>query len=230
MTSRTWTTVAHVLAKYPLNILYGVAIKRSISCHLVEPVRSAGDVVSAFRIAWRLGHPRLARAWEIIVSQRQLCDEVVSQTPSLQMFVSCISGVCSKSIVGLEVRPVYPAVSYWAVFDRGTGVDFGYVASRLLCACPSAEVKPIKSMQRQADESLAPECGPLFVALKDHNGSFVIQKINDSLSSVGAVTASSPNAQLVVLPGSKYLHQMRESVTALGAAGLRIKLDIPTGF
>ena len=56
---------------------------------------------------------------------------------------------------------------------------------KLFSVCPSAEVKPIKSL-RDSDESLSPDCGPLFVTLKDHAGSFVMQKINSSLLAMGA--------------------------------------------
>ena len=181
-------------------------------------------------MVWRVGLDQLAHAWDVIVSQRQLCDQIVSQTPSLQMFVSCISGVFSKRMMGGAAadvtRPIYPAVSYWAVFEGVNPDTYPCLATRLLTACPSAEVKLIKSMtQRHSGESLSPDCGSLFVALKDHNGSFVIQKINDSLLAMGAagISLHPRNAQLVVMPRSKYLLQMPESVSALREAGLRIE-------
>ena len=175
----------------------------------------------------------LAHAWDTITSQRRLCDQIVAQSPSLQMFVSCISGVFSKNIVAgvtrPETRPIYPAVSYWSVFEgRDDGAD-GDMTRRfkLFSVCPSAEVKPIKSL-RHSDESLSPDCGPLFVTLKDHAGSFVMQKVTSSLLAMGAPDVSShpPNARLVVTSRSKYLTDMPETVSALQVAGLRINMDI----
>ena len=217
------------LAKYPQNILYGVAIKHTINTHLVGPVAASGDRVNAFRVIWRVAPDVLAHAWDTITSQRRLCDQIVAQSPSLQMFVSCISGVFSKNIgAGPETRPIYPAVSYWTVFEGTDAGGYGNLTTRrLFSACPSAEVKPIKSL-RHSDESLSPDCGPLFVTLKDHAGSFVMQKINNSLLAMGAPGVSShpPNARLVVTSRSKYLTDMPEIVSALQVAGLRINMDI----
>ena len=222
------------LAKYPQNTLYGVAIKHAINTHLVGPVTASGDHVNAFRVVWRVGGPdALAHAWDTITSQRRLCDQIVAQSPSLQMFVSCISGVFSKNIgTGVtrpETRPIYPAVSYWTVFEGRDAGAYGDMTMwfKLYSVCPSAEVKPIKSL-RPSDESLSPDCGPLFVTLKDHAGSFVMQKINSSLLAIGAPGVSShpPNARLVVTSRSKYLTDMPETVSALQVAGLRINMDI----
>ena len=145
------------------------------------------------------------------------------------MFVSCISGVFSKNIgAGPECRPIYPAVSYWTVFEGRDAGGYGNLTTRrLFSACPSAEVKPIKSL-RHSDESLSPDCGPLFVTLKDHAGSFVMQKINRSLLAMGASGVSShpPNARLVVMSRSKYLTDMPETVSALQVAGLRFNMEI----
>ena len=63
-------------------------------------------------------------------------------------------------------RPVYPAVSYWAVFD-GT-MDNGYdeLSTRISIACPFVEVKPIKSqLRRQLAVMVSADCEPLFIAL-----------------------------------------------------------------
>ena len=217
------------LAKYPQNILYGVAIKHTINTHLVGPVVASGDQVDAFRVVWRVGGlDELAHAWDTITSQRRLYDQIVAQSPSLQMFVSCISGVFSKNIgAGPECRPIYPAVSYWTVFEGRDAGAYGDMTRRLFSVCPSAEVKPIKSL-RHSDESLSPDCGPLFVTLKDHAGSFVMQKINSSLLVVGApgVSPHPPNARLVVTSRGKYIREMPETVSALQLAGLRISMDI----
>ena len=184
--------------------------------------------MNAFRVVWRVGPDVLTHAWDTITSQRRLCDQVVAQSPSLQMFVSCISGVFSKNIgTGSETRPIYPAVSYWTVFEGRDADTYGDLTRRLFSTCPSAEVKPIKSL-RQSSESLSPDCGPLFVTLKDHCGSFVMQKINSSLLATGAPGVSShpPNARLVVTSRSKYLADMPGTVSALQVAGLRINMDI----
>ena len=135
----------------------------------------------------------------------------------------------SKNIgAGPECRPIYPAVSYWTVFEGRDAGGYGDLTTRrLFSACPSAEVKPIKSLFH-SDESLSPDCGPLFVTLKDHAGSFLMQKINSSLLAMGAPGVSShpPNARLVVTSRSKYLTDMPETVSALQVAGLRINMDI----
>ena len=99
---------------------------------LVAPVMAFGDNVCAFRVIWRPeGESEgLSRAWDSIVSQRHLCDQVVAQSPSLQMFVSCISGIFNTGRPLLEqANPVYPAVSYWAVFDGAVTVNIDLISS-----------------------------------------------------------------------------------------------------
>jgi len=226
-------------ARYPVNILCGTAIKHAISTFLVTPVRTCGDHVLAFRVVWRLSEDRLPRVWDDIVRQRRLCDEVVSRVPALQMFVSCISGVYTKAVGGglthtggLDTtRPVYPAVSYWTVFEDADQSRYHMLLNRLTEACPLAEVKLIKSQARRMSETMFTDSGPLFVTLKDQNGGFVIQKINRCLLASGAAvsTPHPPNAKVVVLSDSKYLQTLPASVDALKTAGLSIDLDVHEG-
>ena len=219
--------------KYPLNTVSGDALRRTIREHLVAPVNECGDPVYSFRITWRMDGELLAGAWTDIVSQRHLCDQVVSRTPSLQMFVSCISGVFNKDkMCRGESRPVYPAVSYWVVTD-GAGADVGAeLATRLSAACPFAQIKLITSItQRQRDDPLAAHCSRLFVVLKDHNSGFVNQKIRRSVLDTGAhdVALLTSNAKLNMMPHSKYMALLAASVPVLKAAGMCIDLRIWDG-
>ena len=199
---------------------------RVISYHLVEPVRAHGDHVHAYRVTWRADCKSLAHAWDDIVSQRRLCDEIVSRTPSLQMFVSCISGMYNtgRSLQEL-VNPVYPAVSYWAVFS-GTMAQTGVgVQDRLSATCPTAQVRPIKSGR---PDSEAASCGTLFTTLKDHSSDFVCQRICRSLVACGQFAGSSQpvNAKVFVGRHSRYLHDMEQSLAQLTEVGLFIDLEV----
>ena len=222
--------------KYPQDKLYGRAVMRAVTSHLVEPVRQFGDLVPAYRIVWCVGSSELARAWDSIVSQRHLCDQVVAQSPSLQMFVSCISGIFKTGRPLLEqANPVYPAVSYWAMFDTATvnaGLD---IPGKLSSACgPDAQVKPIKSFRfrQENNGSRSSDTGTLFTVLKDHNSWFIYEKIIHSMVACGAADVPSrepPNAKVVVMPQSKYLRQMPESLISLNVAGLRLDLEVFQG-
>ncbi|KAI0227813.1 hypothetical protein LSAT2_021695, partial [Lamellibrachia satsuma] len=219
--------------KYPPNILYGKTVKRAVAARLVAPVRTAGDHVFAFRVIWRVDHDRLAHAWDDIVSQRHLCDQAVAkQIPSLEMFVSCISGVFTRTVRGKAdavAGPVFPAVSYWVVCHHATPHDFGELAAVIRARCPDVDVKLITSLRRQkTGESLDAKCGTLFAALKDHNSGFVRQKITRSLS-VAGIHALRSNAKVVVVAASKYLPQMPLCVEALQIAGLFMEMDVLKG-
>ena len=212
--------------KYPLNKLRGIGIKREIREHLVVPVCESGDRTRAFRIIWRLAGDDLAHAWDTIVSNRRLCDEVVAETESLHMFVSCISGVFNKAgrCQG-QVKPVYPAVSYWAVFDASKADSSGKMVQRLMATFPAVQVKEIKPfLHGQSQQSIAANCEMLFVALKDHRGGFVNEKICRSLVHGGCadVSYNCRNARLVVKTTSRYMRQYQQSVGAIQAAGLCI--------
>ena len=206
-----------------------MAIKTTIRDRLVAPVTACGDRAHAIRVIWRVDDNNLAHAWDTIVSQRHLCDEVVAKTPSLQMFVSCICGVFNK--VGAwrgQRKPVYPAVSYWAVFD-GPGPDICIdLIRRLLVACPSTQVKPITSMVRKFTVEPLVNCGTLFVVLKDHNSGYVNQKISRSLRAAGVVGVGSHprNAKLCVMSNSRYIQHSQASVEALSAVGLWIDMEV----
>ena len=210
--------------RYPQKILTGNAIKRALATLLVAPVHAFDDHVYAIRVVWRrLDDCGLAHAWDSIVSQRRLCDGIVSRSPSLHLFVSCISGLFTNACRaghGPTTRPVYPAVSYWVVFDRATDIGLSAIdlSRRLKRACPSAEVKDVKSSaNRDEYKSLAADCGTLFVALKDHNSRFLRRKIFPS---------ERANAKLAVAASSKYMQQMMQSVLSLKAAGLVIDEEV----
>ena len=217
----------------------GKAIKSAIAAHLVAPVLTSGDRVHAFRVVWRVSDDSLAHAWDAIVSQRHLCDEVVARTPSLQMFVSCISGVFTNAVAAGSTRaspekPIYPAVSYWVVVDetRARESSFGELFYRILAVCPSAQVKHIKSLRcAQSEEPLPVDCGTLFVTLKDHNSRFVHQKITRSLLAAGAAHVSSQpvNAKLLLMSRSKYVQQIPAAVEVTKASGLSIELEMIDG-
>ena len=217
--------------KYPVSKLKGTAIKTTVSTRLVDPVCASGDQAVSFRVVWRVNTDLLAGAWDSIVAQRQRCDRIVAQTSALQMFVSSITGVFSKGAVTTPgTRPVYPAVSYWAVFDGTIGVGYDELSTRISIACPFVEVKPIKSqLRRQPDAMVSADCEPLFIALKDHNSRFVIQKIACSLVAMGAdctVTSHPPNAKLVVMSRSRYMRQLPAAIEVLNASGLYIVLEV----
>ena len=189
-----------------------------------------GDRAHAFRVVWRVDGSDLAHAWKDIVSRRHLCDRVVAQTPSLEMFVSCICGVFNK--VGAwkgQLKPVYPAVGYWAVFDGDVADELIDTMNHcLLSACPSAQIKPIISMGRtEASGALTSNCGPIFIVLKDHNSGFVNRKIK--LSQTTEVSDNGDpqlrNAKLAVRTSSKYMQDIATSVVALSAVGLCIEME-----
>lgn len=193
-------------------------------------MQAFGDHVIAFRIVWRVGDVGLPKAWDAVVSQRHLCDETVAQTSSLQMFVSCISGVFNTATTWRDqLNPVYPAVSYWAVCDDAMAERD--VVLRLMAVCPNAQVKKIQTFRmRQVDESSVANSGTLFIALKDHNSDYVHKKISRCLlASDGVERYRPPNAKLCVLHQSKYLEKLPSSVEALKSAGLRIDMEMVVG-
>ena len=212
--------------KYPPKHLSGMGIKRVLAVRLVTPVKTFGDRVLALRVIWRDAH-----AWDEIVSQRRLCDQIVAQTAHLQMFVSCISGVFTHPVRAGEqpptvAKPVYPSVSYWVVLEEQTDVYCSDLSRRLLNDCPSAQVKHITSTAVwQDDASLASDCGTLFVALKDHNSSYVYQKISRSKIFCG-ITSQRSNARLAVMHHSKYMQHLPESVSALKDVGLCMDIEV----
>ena len=216
--------------KYPQDKLYGKAIMRVISYRLVEPVRSHGHHVHPYRVTWRTDCASHAHAWDDIVSQRRLCDEIVSRTPSLQMFVSCVSGMYNTGRSLLEtVNPVYPAVSYWTVFG-GTMAQSGLgVLERLSVTCPTAQVRPIKSLRLRQDSDAA-FCGTLFTTLKDHSSDYVCQRICRSLVACGQFAGSPQsqpvNAKVFVGRHSRYLHDMEQSLAQLTEVGLFVDLEV----
>ena len=201
-------------------------------------MKAFGDVVHAFRVIWR-NDDGLAHAWDEIASKRHLCDQVVAQTPHLHMFVSCISGVfthpaCAERRQTCDVRPrpVYPAVSYWAVLEEVTSEIYADLTMRLWNVCPSAQVKDIlTSTVWQEDETLATDCGPLFVTLKDHSSRYVYQKINHSRLVAGDNPDNQQlsNAKLAVMAHSKYIQQVPLTVESLRAVGLSIDFEVLAG-
>ncbi|KAI0239104.1 hypothetical protein LSAT2_010169, partial [Lamellibrachia satsuma] len=82
--------------RYPTKNLKGEAVKRALAARLVAPVRAFGDHVRAFRVVWRVDNDGLAHAWDAILSQRQLCDQVVAQIPTLQIEVKVIKSLRNK--------------------------------------------------------------------------------------------------------------------------------------
>ena len=194
----------------------------------MAPVRAFGDHVRAFRVVWRVDNDGLAHAWDAILSQRELCDQVVAQIPTLQMFVSCIGGVFNTAGSCRELNPVYPAVSYWVVCDGAIPNTSFHLPHQMLAVCPTAEVKVIKSLRNKQDDSQTADCGTLFIALKDHNSGYIYQKISRSLQAEGGVcyTSQHTNATLSVPTHSKYLEQLATSVDQLRAAGLYIHLQV----
>ena len=219
--------------KYPLKQLNGKAIKRILGERVVAPVHARGDHVCAFRVLWRVDDDDgegLSRVWSDVVSQRCNCDAFVAQAPSLQMFVSCITGMTkyrSRLTPDSATLPTYPAVSYWAVFDRAeSGPE---LCRQLMSICPGAVIKQIQSCQTdQENDRLT-----LFVALKDHCSSFVANKISSHRrhSSLAIETdPHPPNAKLVATSNSRYLSELPQAIEELRAAGLSIYLDLLTGY
>ena len=229
-----YVIILQVHFRYPQKSLIGKAIKSAIATHLASPVLMFGDHVYAFRVIWRVHDDILAQVWDAIVSCRHLCDQVVAKTPSLQMFVSCISGVFTNAVVagtaGKETRekPVYPAVSYWVVLDEAAVSSYGDLLSRITAVCPSAQVKRIVDRCSQTEEAIGVDCGKLFVTLKDHNSGFVNNKINRSLLAAGTanIDPQPTNAKLVLMPLSKYCQHIPAAVEATKASGLCIDLQL----
>ena len=72
-------------------------------------------------------------------------------------------------------------------------------------------------------------CGTLFTALKDHNSSYVYEKIIRCLEGVhrGSERSHLPqNAKLFVVSRGKYVIPLHASVQALKAVGLNIALHV----
>ena len=153
--------------KYPVSKLKGTAIKTTVNARMVDPVCASGDYAVSFRVVWRVNTDLLAGAWDAIVAQRRRCDRIVAQTTALQMFVSRASREYSKGAVTTPgTRPVYPAVSYWAVFDGTMGNGYDELSTRISIACPFVEVNPMKSqLRRQPAVMVSADCEPLFIAL-----------------------------------------------------------------
>ena len=217
-------------AKYPLTQLNGKVIKRILSARVVAPVQARGDHVRAFRVMWRVDDDEgQSRAWSDVVSQRCKCDTFVAQAPSLQMFVSCITGMTKYSTrlkSDSATFPVYPAVSYWAVFDRA---EIGpELTQGLTAVCPAAVVKHIQTCQTDQEN----DRHTLFVALKDHCSSFVYNKISSLNRHASFATKTDPhppNAKLVATSNSRYLSELPQAIEELRAAGLSIYMDVLTG-
>ena len=214
--------------RYPQAMLKGNAIKRAVAAHLLEPVLAFGHQVFPFRIVWRVSDDQIPEAWDDIVAHREQCDRIVAETPSLQMFVSCISGVYTRSTRSeTGPRPVYPVVSYWAVFLGSVPDEGGEMLSRIRTACPSVQLKQITSLTRL--KSSAPtDSNPLYVVLKDHNSAFVNQKIVRSLQP-SEFHSHRANAKLLVMSHSVYLPQVPVCVQALQDAGLYMETDVMQG-
>ncbi|KAK2171606.1 hypothetical protein NP493_1049g00064 [Ridgeia piscesae] len=216
--------------KYPPNILYGKIVKRAVVARLVAPVHSFGDHVTSFRVTWRVGLERLPRAWTDIVRQRHLCDNVVArQAASLEMFVSCISGVFTRTVRGKSDAvsgPVYPAVSYWVVSGEAMSGDCTALAAAIRAVCPAVQVKAIASLRRpQTGESPDVVSGTLFTVLKDHNSGYVRHKLS-RCRGVSSGPARRSNAKVVAVAGSRYVPLLPVSVEALRRAGLHMEMDV----
>ena len=215
--------------KYPAAMLKGKAIKRAVSAYLLEPVLAFGHHIFPFRVVWRVRDDQIAEAWDDIVVHRQQCDRIVAETPSLQMFVSCISGVYTRSTrwkPETGAGPVYPVVSYWAVFLGSVSDEGTEMLSRIRTACPRVQLKQITSLTRL--KSVVPSdsiCNPLYVVLKDHNSVFVNKKIACSLQP-SEFHSHGPNAKLSVMSDSLYLPQIPACVEALQDAGLYMEADV----
>ena len=214
--------------KYPQAMLNGRAIKRAVAAHLLEPVLAFGHHVFPFRIVWRVSDDQIPEAWDDIVAHREQCDRIVAETPSLQMFVSCISGVYTRSTRSeMGPRPVYPVVSYWVVLFGSVLDESGEMLSRIRTAYPCVQRKQITSLNRL--KSSAPtDSNPLYVVLKDHNSAFVNQKIARSLQP-SEFHSHRANAKLLVMSHSVYLPQVPACVPALQDAGLYMEADVMHG-
>ena len=214
--------------KYPQAMLNGRAIKRAVAAHLLEPVLAFGHHVFPFRIVRRVSDDQIPEVWDDIVAHREQCDRIVAETPSLQMFVSCISGVYTRSIRSeTGARPVYPVVSYWAVFLGSVPDEGGEMLSRIRTACPCVQLKQITSLAR-LKPSAPTDINPLYVVLKDHNSVFVNQKIARSLQP-SEFHSHRANAKLLVMSHSVYLPQVPACVQAFQDVGLYMEADVIQG-
>ena len=212
--------------KHPQAVLKRNAIKRAVAAHL-EPVLAFGHHVFPFRIVWRVSDDHIPEAWEDIVAHREQCDRIVAETPSLQMFVSCISGVYTRSTRWKPEsgsRPVYPVVSYWVVLLGSVPDEGGEMLSRIRTACPCIQLKQITSLIR-LKYSAPTDSNPLYVVLKDHNSAFVNQKIARSLQP-SEFHSHRANAKLFVMSHSVYLPQIPVCVQALQDAGLYMAAEV----
>ena len=114
-------------------------------------------------------------------------------------------------------RPVFPAVSYWAVFDQGVAIDetvrkmSGQLVKLIQANCSRGGGDDITAMT-------------LFIAVKDHCSSYVHQKIRRSRLAQSTADLRPSNAKLVAVPRCKYIGQLRPSMTLMRNVGMHMDL------
>ena len=142
--------------------------------------------------------------------------------------MSCISGLVTSAARGQSEsawRPVFPAVSYWAVFNQGVAIDEAVrkMSGQLVTVCPAAQVKLIQpNCSRGGGEDLI--AMTLFIAVKDHCSSYVHQKTRRSMLAQSTADLRPSNANLVAVPRCKYIGQLRPSMTLMRNVGMRMDL------
>ena len=193
-------------SRFPQNNLQCSTLKETLSRELVSLVARHGDHVLAFRVIWRATDDCLDDAWDAIIDQRRKCDSVVRTHPNVELFVSSITGVFTKSTTkGSTPRAIYPAVGYWLVLTSSCDYDVvrAQVMRRLGDVCRRSELKLIKAQQRQPREVVACLSAPLYVVLKDHRSSYIRRRVVHSLGKHVDVGGVAPS-RIVVMADSKY--------------------------
>ena len=217
--------------KYPRSKLDSVAIIRAVTSQLLEPVLSAGDHVTAFRVTWRMSGEQLDAAWRTIITLRERLDAAVLRAPGVQFFVSSISGVYTKGPKGFTPTDIFPAINYWMVSDGCQDNDPVMTLMSLQRVVPDAAVKQIHVSRRRTASELVLLRAPLLVVFKDHNSRYIRRRIVASIEQLrlSPTAALQTPVKLVVASDGRYTARMRTACAAFKRVGLRVTYQIEDG-
>lgn len=185
----------------PGNILAHQATKDALACHLIQPVCNSQNYVSVYRHVWRSSPENLHDAWNNIVHQRHVADNIVAQAGIAVMFMSSLSGIFSHPSHGQSHHlPVYPGITYWIVHDSQM-----LNTIMLKCAMENQLGGVFSTVKRNTGlYDAATMMSALCRTLKDHRSTFMQDKLSkimgcvrqDSQQYVTKAVITIPNAEL----------------------------------
>ncbi len=221
-------------SKFPACSISSRAMKGALLENLIEPIVERHCVVYAYRIIWRHEDERLVGpSWNRIVPQRLECDQIVKAREGVSFFISSITAVFNKANKKGASRPklIFPAISYWVVSDADN-FDHDGLMQALETVCYDAQIKHLTSLSlplRLKEDMGASLC----IALKDHNGGFIKQKIDASASacygsySTPYSTMPEPPSKIVV-KDSNFAGFLQENIIKLKQARIGLVLEDDT--